>query len=405
MAGVILNLWVGIMLAAESFAAFAAVAAAQFSEALSLPLVRLAEFANSLLLAFPRISVDTGWASVRLPVYPGAGQAVYLLYFVPVIASAVIVFRWDPFGRANQLRRRIAIAAAAGTLAIAMIIIFHPISSPLADGKLHVEFLDVGQGDSALVTFPNGETMLIDSGGRADFRNADDSSDAESFEPDVPRIGEAVVSEFLWQKGYSHIDHIVATHADSDHIQGLADVAANFDVGSVMAGRTAMGDQDYDALASVVQRKSIPFSLLSEGETIDIGGARIEILNPAAGRDESDNNNSVVMRIVFGERAFLMTGDVERAAESAIAQRPLAADVVKVPHHGSRTSSSEEFIESTNAAYAVISVGKKSRFGHPHPEVVERWKNRGAYVWTTGSKGTITFVTDGRELTVESFVR
>jgi competence protein ComEC len=95
-----------------------------------------------------------------------------------------------------------------------------------------------------------------------------------------------------------------------------------------------------------------------------------------------------------------MTGDIERAAESVITQNPLNADVVKVPHHGSRTSSTEAFIKSTNAAYAVISVGKKSRFGHPHPEVVERWNSAGAEVIRTGDAGTVTFVTDGRELEI-----
>ena len=111
------------------------------------------------------------------------------------------------------------------------------------------------------------------------------------------------------------------------------------------------------------------------------------------------------MRISLGERAFLMTGDIERAGEASIAARPISADVVKVPHHGSRTSSTEDFIRSTDPTIAVISVGKKSRFGHPHPEVVQRWMDHGAEVWTTGTKGTISFVSDGKELAVESFVR
>ncbi|MEP7213138.1 MAG: ComEC/Rec2 family competence protein [Acidobacteriota bacterium] len=404
-AAVVLNLWVGIVLAAETFAAFAAVAVAQISETLALPLVRLAEAANSLLLAFPRFAVDGGWASARIPVYPAAGHALYVLYFVPVAIAAVMIFRWDPFAHKRNSMRRLMVATAAGVCLVGSIIFFHPFSSPRADGKLRIDFLDVGQGDSALVTFPNGETMLVDGGGRPVFRNSDDESDAESFEPDVPRIGEAVVSEFLWQKGYSGIDRIVATHADSDHIQGLSDVAANFAVGQVMVGRTAVGDVDYDALAAVSRRKNIPLVTVSTGEVLEIGGARVEILNPAAGQGNSDNDNSVVLRIAFGELAFLFTGDIERAAESLIVQNGLNADVVKVPHHGSRTSSSEEFIESANASFAVISVGKKSRFGHPHPEVVERWRDHGAEVWTTGTKGTITFVTDGKELTVESFVR
>jgi competence protein ComEC len=189
----------------------------------------------------------------------------------------------------------------------------------------------------------------------------------------------------------------MATHADADHIQGLADVAANFDIGVVAVGRAADGDKDYDALVNVVRRKNIPFATVSAGEVLNAGGARIEILNPAAASG-SANNDSVVVRIVFGERSFLMTGDIEGSGEAAIIQHNLASDVVKVPHHGSRTSSTRAFIDSTRAAYAVISVGKRSRFGHPHPEVVERWRSAGAEVIRTGESGTVTFVTDGKNL-------
>jgi competence protein ComEC len=394
---VFLNLWVGAVLAVETFAAAAAVAAGQISETLAGPFAAAAELFNSLLLAFPRAAPGTGWSSMRLPVYPGIGQSIYLLYFVPIVAAAIVIFRWDPFEKITRLASRTLIVSSICVFAAAAIILMHPHSAPTADGKLHVDFLDVGQGDSALVTFPDGETMLIDGGGRADFRNADEESDADSFEPDVPRIGEAVVSEFLWQKGYSRIDYLVATHADADHIQGLADVAANFDLGEVAGGRAADGVKDYDARVNVVRRKNIPFATVSAGEVLNAGGARIEILNPAAASG-SANNDSVVVRIVFGERSFLMTGDIEGSGEAAIIQNNLASDVVKVPHHGSRTSSTWAFIDSTRAAYAVISVGKRSRFGHPHPEVVERWRSAGAEVIRTGESGTVTFVTDGKNL-------
>ncbi len=128
---------------------------------------------------------------------------------------------------------------------LGVVIIFHPFTAPRPDGRLHIDFLDVGQGDAALITFPDGKTMLVDGGGRVNYKRSDNDDESEIFEPDVPSIGESVVSEFLWEKGYSKIDHILATHADADHIQGLADVAKNFQIGSAFIGRSPMNDPDF----------------------------------------------------------------------------------------------------------------------------------------------------------------
>jgi competence protein ComEC len=121
----------------------------------------------------------------------------------------------------------------------------------------------------------------------------------------------------------------------------------------------------------------------------------------------SQNNDSVVVRVVFGDREFLLTGDIERDAEAAILSDPAAdvrADIVKVAHHGSRTSSTETFVKNTGPDVAVISVGKRSRFGHPHPEVIERWKIADAQIIKTGEKGTVTISTDGSDLQIRTFV-
>jgi competence protein ComEC len=120
----------------------------------------------------------------------------------------------------------------------------------------------------------------------------------------------------------------------------------------------------------------------------------------------SANDNSVVIRIVCGNRAFLLTGDIERRAETELAasDATLAADVVKAGHHGSRTSSTQEFVDRTGAKVVIISVGRRSPFGHPHPEVVERWQASGAKVMTTGEKGTISISTDGSDLEIRTFL-
>jgi competence protein ComEC len=286
------------------------------------------------------------------------------------------------------------------------LIVFHPFSAPRPDGRLHFDFLDVGQGDAALVTFPDGRTLLVDGGGRIKFKADDDVN--ETFEPDVRGIGEAVVSEFLWNRGYSRIDHILATHADADHIQGLTDVAKNFSIGSAAFGRTPMDDPDFAELADVLQRRGIHTELLARGDHFEYGGVRVEVLYPIASDDPnalSDNDHSVVLRIVYGSRVFLLTGDIERTAETALITNggTLAADVVKVPHHGSRTSSMQQFIDPTGAKYAVISVGRSSPFGHPHTDVVERWRASGVEVMTTGERGTISVSTDGVDLKISTF--
>ena len=252
--------------------------------------------------------------------------------------------------------------------------------------------------------------MLVDGGGKINYEKSDDDeADEETFEPDTPRVGERVVSEFLWQKGYSKIDYILATHADTDHIQGLTDVARNFTVGAAFFGRTPPKDRDYIELNAVLQKRGIENITLASGDAFEIGGVKIEVLNPEA--DESaeaaaGNNQSVVLRLTFGAKSFLLTGDIEKETETALLKNPatLKSTVVKVAHHGSRTSSTAEFIAATHADYAVIPVGRHSRFGHPHPEVVERWQASGAKIKQTGERGTISISTDGADLRVETFL-
>jgi len=300
---------------------------------------------------------------------------------------------------------KVARASGVAIIVFVFVIVFHPFSVARPDGRLHIDFLDVGQGDSALVTFPDGTTMLVDGGGRADFRNPIDES---AFEPDRPGIGESIVSPVLWNKGYSKIDYILATHADSDHIQGLNEVDANFEVGEALFGRMPENDPEFSELATVLRQRGVSSEFVRRGETFKFGDAVLEVLYPrfdSSPNSASDNNHSVVLRIVYGNRAFLLTGDIEQATEQELVDGGgvLTADVIKVPHHGSRTSSTQEFINAVHPAYAVISVGRRSRFGHPHREVVDRWASAGSKVMTTGDRGMISVSTDGRDLSVQTF--
>ncbi len=419
---VLLNLWVGIFVVLQNLTAIIAVFFAKISNIFALPFIKLAELFNWLLLSVPSIFIEHNFASIRVPVYSGEMKAIYTLYFLPLIVLTIFLNKWNPFlsGESRVESRekkrfftskRILLFHLFTFLLFFILIAFHPYSSPKVDGKLTVDFLDVGQGDSALVTFPNGETMLVDGGGQFNYNETyieREDGEKEEFEPDTQGVGETVVSEFLWEKGYSKIDYILATHADADHIQGLINVAKNFRVKTAFIGRESSDDKDFAEFVEMLKRKNVKTQKLSRGDSFEIGGVKIFVLNPVSeesAAESSANNDSIVLRLVFGSREFLLTGDIEKETENDLLQNAslLESDIVKVAHHGSRTSSTQEFIEVTKAEYAIIPVGRKSRFGHPHKEVVERWKNAGARVLTTGEGGTITISTDGKNLEIQTF--
>ncbi|MBA4183170.1 MAG: ComEC/Rec2 family competence protein [Acidobacteria bacterium] len=423
MLSVFLNLWVGVIIALESFAAVFAVFLANFSSALALPFTKLTEILNWLLVSVPNFFTENNWASARLPVYSGNMRAVYVLYFAPIIVLSVALNFWNPFSLGSKLKTQnskfdflsaplFLRASAFVLLILSAVIIFHPFSSPSPDGRLHIDFLDVGQGDSALITFPNGETLMVDGGGKININKTSSKNEYEDepeiFEPDTQTIGEMVVSNFLWEKGYSQVDYILATHADSDHIQGLLDVAKNFRVRAAIFGRTPMKDTEFAELYSVMQKRRIESITISRGDVLTFDAVKIEVLYPEKNDNleaVSDNNHSLVLRLIYGDRKFLLTGDIEKETETFLLNMPvfLQTDLIKVAHHGSRTSSIQQFVNAAKAKVAVISVGRESPFGHPHEEVVERWKNTGAKVLTTGENGTISVSTDGRDLQLKTF--
>ncbi len=301
-----------------------------------------------------------------------------------------------------------------------ILLIAHPLSAGRPDGRLSINFLDVGQGDAALVTMPDGTTILIDGGGRPSFRgsskrseNAASLADLDSdapFERDTRSIGEAVVSEYLWWRGLDRIDYILATHADADHMDGLNDVARNFQIRAAFVARTPENDPEYVKFAETLRLRKIPLSLIVAGDVLHFGGVSVSALWPMPANDKnapSRNNDSIVLRLQYGDRSILMTGDVEREGEAALlsSNNNFRADVVKVAHHGSKTSSTAAFVNVSKPRLAVISVGLTSMFGHPNQEVVERWRAVGAEVLTTGKRGTITVTTDGRDLRVQTFIQ
>ena len=382
LASLLLNIVVSVLLAILVAVAMLALLISEVSATISAPLFKLSNAIEWVMVHSVDPFSDLGVASIRLPEYSGPAALVYGFYYLPMLLLVIALSRWRPLVSRSG-RHRFVIPAAAIQLLLLAILILHPLSSGRADGKLRVDFLDVGQGDAALVTMPDGTTLLVDGGGRPSFALANDSA---------RRIGETVVSEYLWWRGLSEIDYVVATHGDADHIDGLRDVLKNFSVKAALVGPQTPFETPTH------------LATIQAGDVMRIGNVDVTVLWPPAEGGGSDNNNSVVLRIEFGERTILMTGDIEKAAERSLGGQDLKADVVKVPHHGSKTSSTDGFVLATKPIFAIISVGRNSLFGHPHDEVVQRWQSNGATVLTTGDYGTITITTDGKNLDLKTFI-
>ena len=430
-ASLILNIVVGTLMAGLAIVAMAALLIAQLSEAMAGPLIQLANIFNWLMVHSVDPFAVSGLAALRLPHYSGPAGILYWIYYAPLTCLAASLTCWNPLdiprfaSKMNDRHKteeiggnnlgvpstRLVRLLAWAQLLLLFLIIVHPFSAGAPDGKLRIDFLDVGQGDSALVTLPDGATLLIDGGGQPRFSNAgnQDISKETQLIQNGRSIGERVVSEYLWSRGLDSIDHVLVTHADADHIDGLIDVIRNFRVRAALAARNPRADPEFQNFAATLINQNVPFQLIGAGDLLRFGSVTAVVLWPNYSDDSSapsQNNDSVTLRLVFGDRKVLMTGDIEARAEAAIVNSSEAvdADVVKVPHHGSRTSSTEAFVKATRPRFAVISVGQRSIFGHPNQDVVDRWRASGARVLTTGDSGTITVRTDGSELLLTTFV-
>lgn len=413
----ILNFLVGPLLALLSVAGFLALLISAVSVRLGQPVVFVTNKLNWLLSHVSDPFLRSRWASWRLPEYSGGKVTIYVLYLLLFVAIGYLAINWDPFSAAAAPSKwlvrypRLRIVTAGVTALLAIVIATHPLSAARPDGRLHLDFLDVGQGDSILVTFPDGRHLLVDGGGRAKYGvpQPEPAADSPSFRREERNIGEAVVSEYLWHQGIDTVEMVLATHSDTDHMDGLNAVVRNFSVQTALVGTTPAADDDFVTFAQTLSDRRVPLHQVRRNDVLRFGPTTIEFLwpDPNAAPNSSANNQSVVIKMTQGSRCFLLTGDIERPVEQILAAEPAAlrCDVLKVAHHGSRTSSSEEFLNASHPSVAVISVGLTSIFGHPHPEVLERMKAHGVRVMTTGRSGTISISTDGNDLRIEEFVK
>lgn len=258
------------------------------------------------------------------------------------------------------------------------------------DRDLKATFIDVGQGDASLVEFPGGKTMLIDGGTRHG-----------SFD-----VGRLAVAPFLWDKRIHTLDTVVMSHPQADHAGGLEYILRNFNVGEVWINGETSDAAFYKRILATARRNGIPVrTVYRERPEIRPGGAVVRILHPGRARGKlSRNDLSVVLQILYGRRSLLLTGDIETAAERELdgSGGSLKTSVLKVPHHGSRSSIDPGFLARVSPRVAVVSAGPGNRFGHPSPATLEAYRLLGTQLYRTDADGAVIVRTDGNTLDVDT---
>ena len=246
---------------------------------------------------------------------------------------------------------------------------------------LKVHYLDVGQGDSIFIELPNNETMLIDA--------------AESYQSEN-------IINYLKNLNYQKIDYVIGTHPHTDHIGGLKDIINTFEIGKIYMPKVVSTTKTYESLLMAIKDKNLKINTAKAGiSIIDTDALKINILAPNNSTYTELNNYSAVTKITYGTTKFLFMGDAEKLSENEI-KEDVTADVIKIGHHGSNTSSSIDFIKKVNAKYGIISVGLNNKYNLPKEETITNWENSGTKIYLTSINGTITASSDGTNIKIES---
>ncbi|MFA5524003.1 MAG: MBL fold metallo-hydrolase [Tissierellales bacterium] len=251
------------------------------------------------------------------------------------------------------------------------------------EGKLVVHFLDVGQADSILIQMPNGTISLIDGGNRGDAK---------------------LIIDYIKELNIQRIDYLIATHPHEDHIGGLPEIIKSFDIINIYMPKVTASTKIFESLLTEIQNEGLK---IKEGKSgVDIiaeDGLAYSIIAPNSFEYKETNDFSIVTRLNYKESSFIFTGDAEKPSEDEMIVKgyDLTAKVLKVGHHGGRTSTSKEFLDKINPDYAVISVEKGNDYGHPHKETIKRLQEKGIDILRTDEMGTIVLVSEGNSIAVE----
>ena len=246
-------------------------------------------------------------------------------------------------------------------------------------GNLIVHYIDVGQGDATFIELPNKETMLIDTGEKSEGKK---------------------VTNYINELGYNKIDYVIGTHPHSDHIGSLEEVINTFDIGDIYMPKVVSNSNVYkDLLMTIKNKDKIVKKALKDVSIIEEEEHNISFLSPTKEEYSNLNNYSAVLKIVYQDTCFLFMGDAETEVEKELDS--INCDVLKVGHHGSYTSSSLDFVKSTSPKYAIISVGKDNKYGHPDKSILKRYLDNNTEIYRTDLDGTIKVISDGKDITTQ----
>lgn len=367
-----------------------------------LPLTSLLMPASMLAVAFSYVAhwiatpfaLAARWAlqGILFTVHwSGGAQKPELRVAMPALeAIAAVVVCYALALLLARRHRVLAVASLALLMGSAWFVFAHPRRFEYKPHELEITAIDIGQGDSFLVVTPNGRTLLLDSGGLLGMSHSELD------------IGEDVVSPYLWQRGLSHLDAVAFSHSHSDHIGGMTAILRNFHSGELWYAPN-YPSHEVESLFAAADGLQVRRIERHEGEEFDFDGVRFEVLSPPRDwelKPRGQDDASMVLRLTYAGHSALLIGDIHKRIEKMLVEeaeehhQSLHADLLKVAHHGSNTSSCEEFLDAVRPEYAVISSGIQNPFRHPRLEVIERLAEHKAKTYRTDLFGPVTFFMD-----------
>lgn len=364
---------------------------------------------TGVLMSASALALGLSYASMALALVPAkiAGWSLAIMMWsvrvlgglrlanvrVPQPSLAIALFCAVAFTFAMltaQRRKWIAATGLAALVVSAVTLVLAPRHLNIEWGKLEVTSLDVGQAESTFVVTPEGKSLLVDAGGSlGPFQSEFD-------------FGEEVVSPYLWSRGFSHVDVLALSHAHSDHLGGMRSIIANFHPQEFWLGPNA----DVRELREVLEfarAHGVRIVLRHGDDAWDFGGVHIRAVSPPTDWQPGPkvkNNDSLVLKVTYGGSSVLLTGDAEKQVEPAMEQQDIRADLMKIAHNGSRTSTTPEFLAAVHPSFAFISVGARNTFGHPRIEILHRLAEAHVKTYRTDTLGAVSFFLDGKQISV-----
>lgn len=375
--GVLMNLWavpfVGFLLPLSGASLFLIL----LLPPLGMLLLPLLEKLSLLFLGLLHRSASWSFA---YEVYP-TETTILLVYLLLALFLTILYKKWI---------RSFALISIGLLLMIGL----KPLLS--SQDTLKVTFIDVGQGDAALIESPEGQTILIDGGGFLipDQKNLFD-------------VGREVVVPFLKRKGVKKIDLMILSHPHPDHYGGLAAVVESFPIDEFWWNGQKFLDESFDLLMKALEKNQTKIQKVSAPFVRDIGPLQFSMIHPEKiDRSQNINNNCLAVRATFKDVSFFFAGDIEKDAEEEIIRKGIKIEstVLKIPHHGSRTSSSVPFIDTVKPRYGVVSLSEGNHFGFPHPGILEKYERRDVQLFRTDRNGAVTFESDGKKIEVKRYL-